>query len=312
MDSGGALTLQAAGTVGNFGPGFDVLSLAVADIGDTITIEQATQDSIAVTGPGAHGLPSGWHDNVAGIAVDALRKQTGDQACYHITLDKPRPGCSGLGSSASSAGGIALAYRRLTNAADLTPTNLIEAAYEGEQAAGGGNPDDVAAVVLGGIALVTPLESAGTHSYQRLDPPSTLHLAMLAPDLALSTPDMRRLLPKAWPRQDVLWNAARLVGLVHACHTGDVQALGQCLDDRLHTPYRSPRMPHFRPARQAALDAGAYGACISGSGPALIAVADDPAIASQAANAMREATQACDIEAEAFVAKPELGVPHAL
>ena len=44
------------------------------------------------------------------------------------------------------------------------------------------------------------------------------------------------------------------------------------MDDRLHQPYRAPLVPGFENAVQAALDSGAYGAALSGSGSAILAL----------------------------------------
>ena len=52
-------TVFSPGSIGNVGPGFDVLGLAVEGVGDRITVELTDDDArvVAVTGRDAHLLP---------------------------------------------------------------------------------------------------------------------------------------------------------------------------------------------------------------------------------------------------------------
>jgi len=46
------------------------------------------------------------------------------------------------------------------------------------------------------------------------------------------------------------------------------------MQDQLHQPYRFPLLPGAEQAIRAAYEAGAYGACLSGAGPSMIALVD--------------------------------------
>ncbi len=302
------VTIRASATCGNFGPGFDTFSLALAGLGDRIEVSVAHEDRITMDGPGAASLPSAWGANVAGAALDHLRRAAGLEECYDVCIMKGQPGGSGLGSSASSAGGAALAFHALHPELGLTPEALVEAAAAGEAVAAGRHYDDVSAVILGGVAVVRL--RAGRPVLGRLQPPADLHLAIVSPDLALPTREMRALLPETVPLADAVSNIGNAAALVAACHDGDVAALGACLDDRLSTPYRKARLPYFDDARAAALAAGAYGVAISGSGPAMIAVCDDGQAAGVVAAAMAAAVQEHQIPARALTARPEFQEVH--
>jgi homoserine kinase len=63
--------------------------------------------------------------------------------------------------------------------------------------------------------------------------------------------------------------------------------LSRALDDRYAEPLRASLIPHFREVKRAALDAGAFGCSISGSGPTLFAIAADESTAEACANAMQ-------------------------
>jgi homoserine kinase len=46
------------------------------------------------------------------------------------------------------------------------------------------------------------------------------------------------------------------------------------MHDKLHEPYRGRLFPHLLPMTEAARDAGAVGACLSGAGPSILALVD--------------------------------------
>ena len=303
-----SVTVQAPATVGNFGPGFDVTSLALADLGDALTLEVAPEDQITLAGPGSQELPTAWHENLVGPTLDALRTQAGIEDGLHVHIEKPRPAGSGLGSSASSAGGAALALHALFPEAGFTKADLVAAAGRAEGKGQAAHYDDVGAVIQGGLSLVEPGPEGLTLA--RIAPPGDLVLGVVVPAFALPTHRMREVLPEAVPRQDAVANLARLARLVDACHRGDVPAMGRAFVDAIATPHRKRLIPFYDDARHAALEAGAHGAGLSGSGPSMVALCQDEGTAKRCAGAMARACQAHDVHAEALVAHPEHEVPY--
>jgi homoserine kinase len=63
------------------------------------------------------------------------------------------------------------------------------------------------------------------------------------------------------------------------------------MQDRLHQPYRSRLVPGLEDVIEAALANGAYGACLSGSGPTILALSSESA-ASRVAPAMHATFEA--------------------
>lgn len=295
-----AVTVEAPCTCGNFGPGFDVFSLALARRGDRVTLAEADADEVRVTGVGADRLPRDFATNAAAVAVDHLRRALGLETRHRLDLDKGAPPGSGLGSSASSAAAGALAFRHLHRDLDVPRDVLLEAAVAGERAAAGDHRDDVSAALFGGLAVVPPRPAMPF----RLEPPRALRLAYALPAVALETKRMRAVLPPAWPRADVVFNLSQVARMVDAVHRGDVAAIGRAVEDRLAAPYRAPFVPAFEDARHAAREAGAFGFALSGSGPAVFAVADSDARARDAMRAMLDALGAAGVKAEGFVTGP--------
>ncbi len=85
------------------------------------------------------------------------------------------------------------------------------------------------------------------------------------------TRDARAVLPATVAHGDASAQAAELAFLLQALLAGDWTAAGRHLmRDRLAEPHRAPLVPVYDAVRQAALDAGAAGVALSGSGPALV------------------------------------------
>jgi homoserine kinase len=131
----------------------------------------------------------------------------------------------------------------------------------------------------------------------RLPAPERLRVAVVIPDLEVRTADARAAIPPRIPVADAVHNLGAIALFVSALHDGDLARLGQATRDRLHQPYRIPLMRGFDEARRAALAAGALGAGLSGSGPAMFALADGDAAARAAGEAFVAAFQSLGIAA---------------
>ena len=78
-------------------------------------------------------------------------------------------------------------------------------------------------------------------------------------------------LPKNVSMADAISNTARCGLLVSALYSGDYSLIDAALADRLHQPYRKTLIKGYDEVREAAKAAGAYGSCISGAGPTMLA-----------------------------------------
>ena len=295
---------EAPCTVGNFGPGFDVLSLALARRGDRVFLRESDEDRVLVRGPGHERVPSEWARNSACAALDWMRGRFGVGRSLEVVVEKGMPPGCGLGSSASSSAAAVRAFARLFDARP-TPQEALAACGAGEAVAtGGAHYDDVAAALFGGLALVG---GEGPDAVVRLRPPP-LHLVVARPEVELPTREMRRLIPDALPKADVVRNLSNVARIVHACHAQDAPMLCRALDDRISRPYRAPRVPLFEEARAAALAAGAQGFLLSGSGPAMIAAMPQDVAPAPVERAVREVFEKGGVQAEVFTTHPLLEV----
>ena len=96
-------------------------------------------------------------------------------------------------------------------------------------------------------------------------------------------------------------NLGNVAALVAALHQGDLALLGRSISDALVEPIRAPLVPAFAEVKQAALNAGALGCSISGSGPSVLAFADSDAVADTVATAMEGALAAAGVTSDRYV-----------
>jgi homoserine kinase len=174
------------------------------------------------------------------------------------------PVARGLGSSAAAAL-AGFAAGALLAGEGIDRDDLLELGMGSE-----GHGDNVAPCLYGGLTLVTRSEKGGR--CLPLDVPADLGIALAVPDFALATERARRVLPSTVPLADAVHNQARLGLLIGALASGRVELLGEAMEDRLHEPYRSRLIPGFAEVKAAALEAGALGAALSGSGPTVLAL----------------------------------------
>ncbi|MEW5982088.1 MAG: homoserine kinase [Acidobacteriota bacterium] len=303
----------APATVSNLGPGFDVLGLALARPGDIVEAETSDRPGVAlVEVTGEQGaLPRDAGANSASVAAaDVLRRYESAAAGrpaaapavtgIWLRLHKQMPLASGLGSSGASAAAGAFAANELLGR-PFSSAELVESAAAGERAAcGSPHADNVAPSLLGGITLVRsydPLEVV------RLPVPAGLFVVAVHPHCKVSTARARALLAACrFPLPDIVANAGNLAAMVAALYRGDLPLLGRTIEDRLVEPVRAELIPGFGTVRRAALEAGALGCSISGSGPTLFALADADDGAARVALAMRAAFKsAAGLESDAWM-----------
>jgi homoserine kinase len=278
------LRAYAPASIGNFAAGFDLMGAAVTPLdgslwGDVVEAEIAAAPSLTVSGPHAASLPlDPWQNLVLRTFVlfrDALAERRIDGPPIAFHLQKNLPQRSGLGSSACSVVATLTACQALVGE-PFSQTELYALAGRAEALVSGApHLDNVVPSLSGGLQLLVP--GAGGSPEARLLPwPEDLVLVMISPAFELATEESRKVLPASLSVSETLDFAQNLAGFVHALATGDRGLLRRCLRDVLAEPHRAPLVPGFRAAQAGALAAGALGCTLSGSGPALFAVAESP------------------------------------
>lgn len=277
----------APGSIGNVGPGFDVLGLAIGGAGIHVEIELVGGEAppVVVTGRDAGLIPTDPRRNVATIAASAIlrRFESNLQPAARIECELPVSGGMGASGAASAAGAFAAA---LALGVEPTREDLLLAALEGESFAAGHHLDNVAPSILGGLVLSRSVELLDVIP---LPVPEAWSLALVTPSLRIETRHARDILPEASQRDEWIPQMANAIGVAAAFILGDAALLRRSLVDVYAEPRRASLIPGFAAVRKAALEAGALGCSISGAGPTVFAIAADATAAAACAEAMQAA-----------------------
>jgi len=273
-------------SIGNVGPGFDVLGLAVEGLGDRVTVELRDDPKFVVelSGIDAAEIPTDPSRNTASLAAGAALNRGGWKGGARIHIEKGLRLSSGLGgSAASSVGGAAAAMLALSGV--LVVDHLILDALAGESVVSGRHLDNILPATLGGLTLsrsIIPLD------YSRLTVAEAWWIALVTPAMRIETKTARAILEDKVPRSIWIQQMANTAAMVHAFATGDGALLGRALDDVFAEPVRKSLIPHFDAVKKNAIEAGSIGCSISGSGPTVFAVARDASTARKCAEGMQD------------------------
>ncbi len=284
-----SVTVFAPASVANLSCGFDIMGFALEGTGDRVVLslsEGEENDILELTGTYAGHVPAERKRNSAGVAVDAMLAAIGKlNMSIHIKLEKNLPVGSGLGSSASGAAAAVYALNVMMGS-PFEIKELIPFAMEGERAAcGTAHADNVAPSLLGGFVLI--------RSYDPLDiisitTPCELYCVVIHPHIEVKTSDARRVLKKEFPLQVVTRQSANTASLMTGILTCNYDLIGRSMNDLLAEPRRTMLIPGFLAAKNYAIEAGAIGCGISGSGPSVFALCNNREITTKITSAMQK------------------------
>jgi homoserine kinase len=246
----------------NLGPGFDSLALAL-DMPLRVRVhtgpEPAGQAAVGVELHGGEDLV------LAGMRRAAQELGRELEPCV-VEVESDIPVARGLGSSAAAIVAGLQAGALVTTGSVLSSEQLISLGGMLE-----GHADNVAAAVLGGVTVA--ISTGSGYRAARLIERIAWQAVLFVPSAAAFTREARGVLPVQVPLSDAAANVGRAALLVHALTTGNDELLAEAMSDRLHQPYRAALFPHLQAMIEAARLAGAAGVCLSGAGPAVLALA---------------------------------------
>lgn len=288
-------------TVANVACGFDILGFALSSPGDELVVRRKDRPGILIRNNTPYQeISTDPQKNTAGIAVEAYLQHIGSEQGFEISIEKKiRPG-SGIGSSSASAAAAVWGVNELLDR-PVASEALVELAMQGEKAASGAaHADNVAPALLGGFVLIRrydPLDII------RLPYPKELWCTIIHPQIELRTEDARKVLKREISLKDATRQWGNIAGLVAGLFMEDYDLIGRSLEDVIIEPVRSILIPGYHQVKQQAMEAGALGCSISGSGPSLFALSKDEDTARRAGRNMAEAFASMQIESEVHVSK---------
>lgn len=304
---GGAVIAYSPGSIGNFGPGIDVIGCALSGAGDEVRAVFNGTNQIVVADPGHPDLPTDPARHASAIAARAVLERTGlGEHGVTLSITKGLPLSGGQGGSAASAIAAAVAVNVLVadTGADALDTNaILSAALVAESTVAGRHLDNLAPSLLGGVCCIRNIDPPDV---SRIAVKVPVYIALAHPEIAVRTADARAVLPQFIPRDMLIAQLANVAALVAALSSGDLELLGRAMSDHYAEPARAPLVRGFYEAKQAAIEAGALGGSFSGSGPTTFMVCETEAIALAAAEAMRWSFEASGVSCSQRVATIDL------
>ena len=256
------IRVSVPASTANLGAGFDTLGLALS-----LRLEAGLVDSKQ---PANANTCEDHHP-----ASVAFKKNGGSGAIWsHDRIPMGR----GLGfSGAARVAGALLAIAQREGA---VVANSLEARMAAFRVASEleGHPDNAAASALGGLTV------AATGRAIRVPIAVYAEIIVWVPSNSTSTKESRTKLSASVSLDDAVYNLSRSSLLVAAMVTGDVAALYDATHDKLHQDVRLAVVPETKRAIHMALDAGAWAAWLSGSGPTMACIVDPARAAHVAAS----------------------------
>lgn len=250
----------------NLGPGFDCLGMALG-VYNELTIETTSSGlEVEIHGEGEHSLPRDRRNLVVRVIESFFPQLLPLERGLKVTLQNTIPVTRGMGSSSATIVGTLVAANELAGRPFTREAmHALATKYEG-------HPDNVTPAFLGGLTVAVMEEE---QVFYTKVPFSPLHAVLFVPDFSTATEKARKILPARVDRRDAIYNVGRAALLVAALSTNQPQLLSVATGDRLHQPYREQLFPQMRAFFQAAREAGARGAFLSGAGSTILALADD-------------------------------------
>ena len=287
-------------TVANISCGFDILGLCLDTVGDEMVVREVAEKGVKITHIIGQNLPFETKNNVAGVAALALLDNIETTVGFEIEIYKNiKPG-SGIGSSAASAAGAVFAINELLGK-PFSAEELILFAMQGEKlASGSAHADNVSPALLGGFTLVRSYEPL---EVLKIDTPTELYVTIIHPQIELKTSVSRAVLKNQVPLNKMVKQMGNFGGLISGLYTSNYDLISRSLHDEIIEPNRSVLIPEFNQVKKSALNAGALGVGISGSGPSIFALCRGKGIATKVGRVMSEIYDKTHIEYDIHVSK---------
>ena len=282
-------TVRVPATSANLGSGFDALGLALA-LSANVSVSLEPHEG------NGHSLAP-----MVAAAARAAYREAGQPEPAELRIvwedtdpERPIPVARGLGASAAArAAGIVAANALMGK--PLTDDQLLSVGAELE-----GHPDNIAPALFGGLQIT--VRDDDTWLRLRVPLASGLKIVLYIPDLEMPTRESRARLPQRLSREDAIFNVGRAALLVAALAQGKWDMLDAATQDRLHQSSRAEFFPALEDIIDAAKDAGAHGAYLSGGGSAIAAFATEDE--ERVARLMQQAAVARGFSGRSLITEP--------
>jgi len=281
---GRRVKVSVPATTANLGPGFDTLGMALT-IYDELEVEATSGSSVSVEvhGVGEGEVPTDETNLVARSLIYALEQLGQPVPGLKLVAHNSIPHGRGVGSSgAAIVAGVMAAKGLLEGIVEVSEEELLRIATDLE-----GHPDNIAPSLFGGLTIAWMAE--GHPRSKKLAVHRGVSLMVAIPhESTMSTQLARSLQPETVPHQDAIFNLSRAALLIAAL-LDSPELLLEATEDKLHQNYRASAMQDTDALIKALRKKG-LAAVVSGAGPSVLVLCNDPAQRLDA-EAVVEATQ---------------------
>jgi homoserine kinase len=291
------ITVKCPGTIANLVCGFDILGMAVSEPYDIMKLRLLDEPRVVIHNKDSFNLPTDPEKNVAGVVLLSMMEKMGNKTGFEVEIEKHiKPG-SGIGSSAASAAGAAVAANHLLGNI-FSREELIQFAMNGEKLASGvKHADNIAPCILGGVTLIRSIHPLDIIPLAEPD----LFVTLVHPQIEVRTSDARQILKEKILLKDAIRQWGNIAGLVAGFIRNDHELIGRSLEDVIIEPVRSILIPGFDEVKSKCKEAGALGGGISGSGPSIFMLSKQKQTALAVESVMKDVYNKIGIDYNTYV-----------
>lgn len=289
--------VKCPATVANLVCGFDILGMALNEPYDVMELKRIDKPGVIIRNIDPYNLPTDPEKNVAGVVLLSILEKMNNKFGFEVEIEKHiKPG-SGIGSSAASAAGAAVAANYLLGNI-FSNDELVQFAMNGEKLASGvKHADNIAPCISGGINLIRCIHPLDIVTI----PAPDLHVTVVHPQIEVRTSDARQILRQQVLLKDAIKQWGNIAGLVTGFLKNDFDLIGRSLEDVIIEPVRSILIPGFEEVKIKCREAGALGGGISGSGPSVFMLSKDEPTAKNVKQVMSEVYERIGIDYNTYV-----------
>lgn len=289
--------IKSPGTVANLVCGFDILGLALNEPADWMELSLLDKPEIIIQNKDDFNLPTDPEKNVAGVVLQSIIEKQGGNTGFRLSVEKHiKPG-SGIGSSAASAAGAAVAANHLLGNI-FSKEELVQFAMNGEKLASGvKHADNIAPCIYGGVTLIRSIHPLDIVSI----PAPDMFITVVHPQIEVRTADARQILKQQVLLKDAIKQWGNIAGLVTGFMKNDYELIGRSLEDVIIEPVRSILIPGFDELKSKCKEAGALGGGISGSGPSVFMLSKNEKKARDVESVMKDIYNRIGIQYNTYV-----------
>ena len=215
--------VHSPGTVANLVCGFDILGMALSEPYDVMEVTLLDEPNVIIHNKDNFDLPTEPEKNVAGVVLLSVMERMNNKVGFEITIEKHiKPG-SGIGSSAASAAGAAVAANHLLGNI-FSADDVVQFAMNGEKLASGvKHADNIAPCIFGGISLVRSIHPLDIVSIAVPD----LFVTVVHPQIEVRTADARQILRQQVLLKDAIKQWGNIAGLIAGFMKNDLDLIGR-------------------------------------------------------------------------------------